>query len=69
LAEENFGKFVDLLQICQSFIHQLLVIPEKAMEAGLKFAKVFFAKCNSACYSPIFFPAKFLLYGTSFNVC
>jgi len=53
---ENFG---DLLQIRQSFIRQLLVMSEKAIEAGLKFAKIFFAKCNLACYSPKFFPAKF----------
>jgi len=29
LAGENFGKFGDLLQICQSFIRQLFVISEK----------------------------------------
>jgi len=44
LVEENFGEFGDLLQIRQSFIRQLLVISEKAIEAGLKSAKVFFAK-------------------------
>ena len=41
LAGENFGEFGDLLRIRQSFIRQLLVISEKAIEAGLKFAKVF----------------------------
>jgi len=45
---ENFGEFGDLLQIYQSFTHQLLVIFEKAIGAGLKFAKIFFAKCNLA---------------------
>jgi len=50
---ENFGgkklcgKFGDLLR-------QLLVISEKAIEAGLKSVKVFFAKCNLACNSPKF---------------
>ena len=33
-----------VLWIRQSFIHQLLVVSEKAIEAGLKLAKVFFAK-------------------------
>ena len=41
LAGENFGEFGDLLWIRQSFIRQLLVLSEKAIEAGLKFAKVF----------------------------
>ena len=60
LAGENFG---DLLQIHQrSFIRQLLVISEKAIEAGLKFAK-----CNLACYSPKFSPAKNFRY-TVFSV-
>jgi len=40
------GKFGDLLQIRQNFIRQLLVIFEKAIKAGLKFAKSFFAECN-----------------------
>ena len=53
LAGENFGEFGDLLQIRQSFICQLLVISEKAIEAGLKSAKVFFTKCNLACNSPV----------------
>ena len=62
LAEENFGKFGDLLRICQSFIHHLLVISEKAIEAGVKFAKVFFAKCTLACNSPKFSPTKIFHY-------
>ena len=48
--------------IRQSFIHQLILISEKAIEAGFKFAKVFFAKCNSACNSPKFCPAKIFRY-------
>jgi len=59
LAGENFGKFGDLLRTRQSFIRQLLVVSEKAIEAGLKFAKVFFAKYILACNSPKFSPAKF----------
>jgi len=39
LAGENFG---NLLRIRQSFVRQLLVISEKAIEAVVKFAKVFF---------------------------
>ena len=62
LAVENFGEFGDLLWIRQSFIRQLLVISEKAIEAGVKFAKVFFAKCNLACNSPKFSPAKIFRY-------
>ena len=62
LAGENFGEFGDLLRIHQSFIRQLLVISEKAIEAGLKSTKVFFAKCNSACNSPKFCPAKIFRY-------
>jgi len=65
LAGENFsefGKFGDLLRIRQSFIRQLLVLSEKAIEAGLKFAKVFFAKYNLACNSPKFSPAKIFRY-------
>ena len=53
-GRENFGEFGDLLQIRPSFIRQLLVISEKAIGAGLKFAKVFFAKCSLASYSPKF---------------
>ena len=60
MAGENFGEFGDLLRIRQSFIRQLLVISEKAIEAGPKSAKVFFAKCNLVCNSP---KPKFLLYG------
>jgi len=58
LAGEKFGEFGDLLRIRQSFIRQLLVISEKAIEAELKFAKVFFVKCNLACNSPKFSPVK-----------
>jgi len=59
LAGENFGEFGDLLRICQSFIHKLL---EKAIEAGLKSAKILFAKCNLACNLPKFSPAKIFRY-------
>ena len=59
---ENFSEFGNLQQIHQSFICQLLVISEKAIEAGLKFAKIFFAKCNLASYSPKFSPAKIFCY-------
>jgi len=62
LAGENFGEFGDLLRICQSFIHQLLVMSEKAIEAGLIFAKIFFTKCHLACNSPKFSPAKIFRY-------
>ena len=62
LAGENFGEFGDLLRIRQSFIRQLLVISEKAIEAGLKFAKVFFAKYNLASNSQKFSPAKIFRY-------
>jgi len=65
LAGENFGEFGDLLRIRQSFICQLLVISEKAIEAGLKFAKVFSAKYNLACNSPKFSPAKIFRYTVS----
>jgi len=37
-------------------------IAEKAIEARLKFAKVFFTKCNLACNSPKFSPAKIFRY-------
>jgi len=54
---------VENFAICYEFVkvlwnRQLLVISEKATEAGLKSAKVFFAKCNLACNSPKFSPAK-----------
>ena len=62
LAGENFGEFGNLLRIRQSFICQLLVISEKAIEAGLKFTKVFSAKYNLACNSPKFSPAKIFRY-------
>jgi len=41
LAGEKFGEFGDLLRICQSFTHQLLIASEIAIKAGLKSAKVF----------------------------
>ena len=71
LAGENFGEFGDLLRIRQSFIRQLLIMSEKAIEAGLKFAKVFFAKYNLACNSPKFYPAKIFRYTvyTTTSVC
>ena len=68
LAGENFGEFGDLLWIRQSFIRQLLVLSEKAIEAGLKFAKVFFAKYNLASNSPKFSPAKIFRY-TVIYIC
>ena len=37
------GNFGNLLQSHQSFIRQLLVTSEIAIEAGLEFAKVYFA--------------------------
>ena len=40
----------------------MLVLSEKAIEAGLKFAKVFFAKYNLACNSPKFSLAKIFRY-------
>jgi len=46
-GKENFGIF-------QSFTHQLLVASEIAIEAGIKFTKVYFAKCILACNSPKF---------------
>ena len=55
---ENFGKFGDtnlanlVIRICQSFTRQLLVAYEIVIEAGLKFAKVYFANCNLPCNSP-----------------
>jgi len=62
LAGENFNEFGDLLRIRQSFIRQLLGLSEKAIKAGFKSAKVFFAKCNLACNSPKFSPAKNFRY-------
>ena len=70
LAGENFGEFGNLIRIRQSFIRQLLVIPEKAIEAGLKSAKFFFAKCNLACNSPKFSPTKIFCYAVLyFSAC
>ena len=62
LAGRNFGKLGDLLQTHQSFTHQLLVASEIAIEAGLKFAKIYFTSCNFAYNSPKFFPIKVSLY-------
>ena len=47
------------LAICYEFAK---VLSEKAIEAGLKSAKVFFAKCNLACNSLKFSPAKIFRY-------
>ena len=69
LAGENFSEFGDLLRIRQSFIRQLLVISEKAIKAGLNFAKVFFAKCNLTCNSPKFCPAKIFRYPVPVSSC
>ena len=65
MAGENFGEFGDSVRVCQNFIHQLLVVSEKAIGAGHKFAKVFFAKCNLASYLMKFSPAKILRYTVS----
>ena len=40
---------------------------KKKLEAGLKFAKVFFAKCNSMSYSQKFSPAKILRYTVTYE--
>ena len=36
-GRKNFSEFGDLLRICQSFTHQLLIASEIAIQAGLKF--------------------------------
>jgi len=64
--EENIGEFDDSLQIHHSFSLQLLIVSDIAIEAGLKFAKVYFAKCILASNSPKFCPAKVSVY-TVFN--
>lgn len=58
----NFDKFGDSLQICQNFTCQLLVIFEKAIEVGLKFTNVDFAKCNIVCDFPKFSAAEISFY-------
>jgi len=45
---ENFVEFGNLLRIHQSCTCQLLIVTELAIEAGLKFAKVYFTNCNLA---------------------
>ena len=60
LAAENFDEFGNLLRIRQSFIHQLLIISEKAIETGLISAKVFFAKQ----FAKVFSRQNFLQYGS-----
>ena len=57
---ENLGEFGDLLRICQSFTHQLLIASEIAIEAGLKSAKVF-----SRQNFPLYGTFKLLLSNTS----
>ena len=70
LAGENFGEFGNLLRICQSFICQLLAIFEKAIEAGLKFAKVFFAKIfhYTVTYTKISFRMYLNLCNAKFSI-
>ena len=63
MGGKNFGEFNDSLQIRQSLTCQLLVTLENSYGLhGLEFAKVYFAKCNLACYSPKFTPTKVSLY-------
>ena len=56
LAGENFGEFGGSLQILHKC--QMLVATELAIEAGLNFAKVYFANCNSAYNLPKFSPTN-----------
>jgi len=42
----------------QSFTCQLLIATELAIEAGLKFAKVYFTNCKLACNCSNFSPPK-----------
>ena len=55
-VEGNFGKgnFGHLLWVHQISTHQLFVASEIAIDSGLKFAKVYFTKCNLACNLSIF---------------
>ena len=47
-------------KIChQSFTCQLFVATEMAIEAGLEFAKVYFANCTLTCNSPKFTARSF----------
>jgi len=57
-VKENFGEFNVSLQICQSFTCQFLIASEIVIEAGHKFAKDYFTKCNLANNSPKFSQAK-----------
>jgi len=62
---ENFGR--ETLAICFKFsevlsTNYLCLQYLKKLGAGFKFAKVFFAKCNLACYLTKFSPAKILRY-------
>ena len=54
----NFGKFGDSLRIPHSFTHQLLVASEITIDAGLRFAKVYFIEIQLACNLPNFPPPK-----------
>ena len=52
MAGKNYvirNEFAKVLPTCQ-----LLVASDIAIEAGLEFVKVYFARCNLACYSPKF---------------
>ena len=62
----NFGEFGDSPQIRQNLTRQLLVAPEISIFIATEFTKVYFAKCDLACYSPKFTPVKvsLALYGT-----
>ena len=60
LAGENFGKFATNLP---SFIRQLLVISEKAIEAGLKFASCLCQMQFSLQFAKVFSRQNFPLYG------
>ena len=59
---ENLGEFGSLLQIRQIFTRQLLVASEIAIEAAVKFAKVYLATYYFPCTSPKF---PFIWYGPS----
>ena len=39
MVRENFGELGDLLQICQSLTHQLLVMPEINISIELEYTK------------------------------
>ena len=59
MAGENFGEFGDLLRISQSFIRQLLVISEKAIEAGLNQPKFSSPNAIQLVIPQSFLPPKF----------